>query len=110
SGSLRLNEQLGFGFDAAHNLRSRTNGFLIQTFNSDAINELTNVARTGTLTVSGATPAPATNITVNGSAAERYGDFAFAHTNITLFDGQNTFTNIARNAYGTNVTNTVSFN
>src|SRR5947209_14671494 len=27
-GALRLNEQFGFGFDSAHNLRSRTNGAL----------------------------------------------------------------------------------
>jgi len=41
----RLNEQLGFGYDAANNLSLRTNGGLIQTFTVDAANELTNVSR-----------------------------------------------------------------
>src|SRR5438034_2864184 len=58
SGSPHLNEQFGFGFDKAHNLQSRTNGALIQTFNNDRGNEVTNISRTGTLTVSGSTPAP----------------------------------------------------
>src|SRR5205814_5110171 len=37
-GAARLNEQLGFGFDKAHNLGSRTNGALVQTFNVDRAN------------------------------------------------------------------------
>ena len=65
-------------YDAAGNLQFRTNGALIQTFNCDPVNELTNITRSGTLTVSGNTPEPATNVTVNGSTADRYGDFTFA--------------------------------
>jgi RHS repeat-associated protein len=107
---LRQNEQLGFGFDAAHNLHSRNNGALSQVFNTDAANELTNVTRTGTFTVSGATPAPATSVTVNGQAAQTYGDFTFARTNLSLLDGQNIFTNIAVNLYGVTVTNTLTVN
>ncbi len=106
SGAARQNEQLGLGFDAAHNLRTRTNGALVQTFYLDRGNEITNVTRTGTLTVSGATPAPATNVTVGGAVAELYGDLTFARTNNALSD-TNTFTLIARNVYGTNVTNTI---
>src|SRR6266404_3717775 len=83
SGSPRLNEQFGFGFDKAHNLQSRTNGALVQAFNIDRVNEVTNIGRTGTLTVSGAMPAPATIITVGTNAAERYGDLTFAATNQT---------------------------
>ena len=64
SGSPRLNEQLGFGFDKAWNLQSRTNGGLIQIFTTDPADELTNVSRTGALTLSGATPAPAISIAV----------------------------------------------
>jgi RHS repeat-associated protein len=109
-GTPRLNEQLGFGYDAAHNLHSRTSGALSQTFNTDAANELTNVTRTGTFTVSGATPAPATSVTVNGQAAQTYGDFTFARTNLTLADGQNIFTNIAQNGYGVCRTNTLTVN
>jgi RHS repeat-associated protein len=109
-GALRQNEQLGFGYDAAHNLHSRNNGGLAQTFNVDAANELTSVSRTGTFTVSGATPAPATNVTVNGQLAQTYGDFTFASTNNSLTSGANTFTIIAQNAYGVAVTNNLTLN
>jgi len=109
-GALRQNEQLGFNYDAAHNLHSRTSGALSQTFNTDAANELTSVTRSGTFTLSGATPAPATNITVNGQAAQTYGDFTFARTNLTLANGNNTFTNVAQNTYGVVVTNTFTVN
>ena len=103
--SLRLNDQLSLGFDKAHNLQSRTNGALVQTFNLDRANEVTNITRIGTLTVSGAMPAPATIITVGTNAAERYGDLTFAATNQTLISGTNTFTIVAQNTYGTNATN-----
>jgi len=105
NGTARLNEQLGFGYDAAHNLHGRTNGALIQTFTVDAANELTTVARTGTFTVAGDTLAPATNVTVNGQSAQTYGDLTFAEANNSLLDGNNTFTTIAQNASGTRVTN-----
>ena len=53
---------------------------------------MTNVTRTGTLTISGNTPAPATNVTVNGIIAQRYGDFTFACTNVAITNnGLNTF-------------------
>ena len=110
NGSLRQNEQLGFGYDSSDNLHLRTNGALVQTFIVDPANELTNITRTGTLTLSGATPAPATNLTVNGLVADRYGDFAFARTNNALIDGNNTFTNIARSTNGLNVTNVLTVN
>ena len=110
NGTARLNEQLGWAYDAAGNLRLRTNGGLVQTFGVNAVNELTNVTRAGTLTVSGNTPAPATNVTVNGQAAQLYGDFTFAGTNNSLVNGTNSFTNIAENVYGVAVTNiTVSY-
>jgi RHS repeat-associated protein len=108
SSTPRLNEQLGFAYDPADNLRFRTNGGLIQTFNNDAANELTNILRTGLLTVSGSTPAPATNITVNGQLAQTYSDLTFAGANgFTLANGTNNFTIIAQNAYGVTVTNAV---
>lgn len=109
-GTSRLNEQLGFGFDAADNLHSRTSGNLSQTFNVDAANELTSVTRTGTFTESGATPAPAASLTVNGQVAQTYGDFTFARTNLTLVNGNNTFTNVAVNPYGVTITNTFTVN
>jgi RHS repeat-associated protein len=109
-GTARLNEQLGFGYDAANNLRYRTNGAFVQSFNTDGANELTGVERTGPFTLSGATPAPASSVTVNGHPAQTYGDFVFAATNLALANGTNTFTNIAVNAYGVRVTNTLAVN
>jgi RHS repeat-associated protein len=105
NGTPRLNEQVGLGFDKAGNLLSRTNGGLIQTFNCDALNELTNITRNSVMTVSGNTPAPATSVTVNGQPAQTNGDFTFAATNLSLVNGSNTFTIIAQNAYGLRVTN-----
>ena len=110
NGAPRLNEQLAWAYDAAGNLHVRTNGALVQTFNVDALNELTNIARTGPMTVSGATPVPASSVTVNGSTAEKYGDFTFASTNHTLANGSNTFTNIAQNLYGVRATNILTLN
>jgi RHS repeat-associated protein len=110
NGTPRMNEQLGFGYDSADNLHSRTNNLLVQTFNTDAADELTSVTRSGTFTLSGATPAPAIGVTVNGLSAQTYGDFAFAATNLTLANGNNTFTNIAQNVYGLKVTNSFTVN
>ena len=42
----------------------------------------------------------------NRTAAERYGDYTFARTNLTLTNGNNAFTIIAQNAYGLAITNT----
>ena len=110
NGTSRQNEELSYGYDAANNLQLRTNNALVQTFTVDSLNQLSNVTRTGTLTVSGALPAPPTNVTINGKIAQTNGDFTFAGTNNTLSNGTNTFTIIAQNVYGSNVTNTLSLN
>jgi RHS repeat-associated protein len=109
-GALRQNEQFAFGYDRAHNLNSRTSGALIQTFNTDVANQLTNITRSGALTVSGVTTVPAASVTVNGQAAQTNADFTFASTNNTLTNGQNSFTIVARNANGLATTNIVSVN
>lgn len=110
SGPLRQNEQIQCVFDPAGNLRYRTNGGLVQTFNCDVLNQLTNVSRNNMMTVSGATPAPVASVTVNGQAAERYGDFTFARTNVTLSEGNDTFTIVAQKPGGGSVTNTLTVN
>jgi len=110
NGMARLNEQLGFGYDAAHNLHTRANNALSETFAVDAANELTSVTRNGTLTVGGNTLAPATSVTVNGQAAQTYGDSTFANTNNSLINGNNPFTTIAQNAGGASVTNNITVN
>ena len=68
----RLQEQLGYAYDAAGNLDVRTNNSLIQSFNVNSLNELTTATRSGTLTVAGTTTMPATNVTVNTSNAFLY--------------------------------------
>jgi RHS repeat-associated protein len=110
NGTSRENEQLSYAYDAASNLHLRTNNSLVQTFTVDTLNQLSNVTHSGTLTVSGALPAPAANVTVDGNVAQTNGDFTFAATGITGSNGANTFTIIAENVYGTNVTNTLSVN
>jgi RHS repeat-associated protein len=111
-GAARLQEQLGYAYDAAGNLKQRTNNALVQVYGVDAANALTNITRSGPLTVSGNTPAPASSVTVNGQPAYTYRDFTFASSNaFSLADGQNLFTNVARNYYGTNsVTNLLNVN
>jgi RHS repeat-associated protein len=104
----RLFEQFAYGYDAAGNLSSRTNNALVQTFNTDSLNQLTTVGRSGTFTVAGFTTLPATNVTVNGASVNVYADNTFARDGVTLADGANDFTAIARDAYGRSDTNTVS--
>jgi RHS repeat-associated protein len=110
NGTLRQNEQLAYGYDAAGNLHVRNNGLLAQTFTVDTLNQLSNVTRTGTFTVTGATPAPAASVTVNTVSAQTYSDFTFASTNTTLGNGNNTFTIIARNMSNVTVTNSLTIN
>jgi RHS repeat-associated protein len=110
AGPLRLNEQAGWVYDAAGNLRYRTNGGLIQTFTADPVNQLANVARNSAMTVSGTTPVPASSVTVNGQTAQTYGDFTFAAANQSLFEGQNTFAIVAQKPGGGSVTNNLTAN
>jgi RHS repeat-associated protein len=109
-GAARLNEKLGYGYDPAGNLQYRTNNALVQTFNVNNLNELSTVTRTGTFTVSGSLPAPATNVTVNGSTADRYSDLTFAKDSFNLTNGNNTFGVIASNVYGVRATNSLTLN
>jgi RHS repeat-associated protein len=110
NGTSRLNEQLGYGYDAGNNLNLRTNNALVQTFTVNSLNQLNTVTRTGTLTVSGALPEPANSVTINGGAAQTYADFTYAATNNTLSNGTNTFTIVAENVYNAAVTNTLVVN
>src|SRR5207247_10748457 len=114
-GSSRLQEQFGYAYDPAGNLNARTNNALVQTFGVNNLNELTNVTRSGTLTVAGGTSATATSVTVadNGNSAvgaTLYADNMFARTNVTLLNGNNTFTAVAQDSYGRQDTNAVTLN
>ena len=75
----------------------------------NSLNELTNVARSGSvMTVAGTTTSAATNVTVNTLTALLYADYTFARTNVSLSDGSNSFTAIALDSYGRADTSTVS--
>ena len=108
NGTNRLQEQFGYAYDAGGNLKSRTNNALVQSFTVDTLNQLTNVSRTGTLTVAGNTTSKATNVTVNALTAVLYADTAFARTNFSVTDGTNSYTAIAEDSYGRLDTNAIS--
>lgn len=91
-GAARAHEKIGYAYDAAGNLLYRTNNALIQTFAVNALNELTNVSRSGTLTVAGTASVAPTTLTVNGNAATVYQDFSFSYAGLTLANGNNTIT------------------
>lgn len=89
------------------------------------LNELTNVSRSGTLTVAGTaterrgsllygSPAGVTNVTVSGTgltsgSAELYADGSWARTNASpATSGASTYTAIAQDTYGRSDTNSLS--
>ena len=112
-GTNRLQEQLKYAYDTAHNLQTRTNNNLVETFNVNSVNELTTITRntTNALTVAGTTTSQASSVTVNGLAAALYEDYTFASTNaFTITNGNNTFTAIASDSYGRGDTNAVTIN
>ena len=104
-GVSRMNEQLHYAFDSSGNLNYRTNNTLIEYFQVNSVNELTQNTNGGKLTVIGTTTSTATNVTVNGTNAIRYGDATFAATNMPL---TTTYTATASDAYGRHSTNTVT--
>jgi RHS repeat-associated protein len=108
SGTRRLNEQLGYAYDAAGNLNWRTNNALVEAFSVNNLNELTTESNTGTLTVEGTTTSTATNVAVNGLTANRYGDSTFALGGFVLANGNNSFTAVARDTLGRVDTNAIT--
>jgi len=112
SGTTRPQEQFGYAYDKAWNLNYRTNNALTQTFGVNSLNELTTLSRDGTMTVAGAVSITPTNVSVKDNAnsaqtATVYGDNSFARQNVTLLNGDNTFTAVAQDSYGRSDTNTV---
>jgi RHS repeat-associated protein len=101
----RLNEQLAYSFDPAGNLNYRTNNALVQNFVVNSNNELTSASTSGTLTVMGTTTSAATNVTVNGNPASRYGDSTFAAAGLSL---TSSYTAVASDTNGRWATNTVN--
>jgi RHS repeat-associated protein len=106
----RLNEKVGYNYDAAGNLLTRTNNGYERTFTVNAVNELTAASRSGTFTLAGSTLPSATNVTVGGSAATVYDDGTFVKSGLTLTNGNNSYTVIAEELYGRKTTNSVTYN
>jgi len=67
-GTTRQHKQFGYAYDKAWNVAWRTNNALVQEFKTNPLNELTNVARTGTLTVAGNVTIPSASVTVRRHA------------------------------------------
>jgi RHS repeat-associated protein len=106
----RLHEQFSYTYDAAHNLATKTNNALVQSFSVDSLNQLSGLSWSGTLTVAGATTSAATNVTVNGSTGNLYADWSFAKDGFSVTPGPNTFTAVARDSLGRASTNAVTAN
>ena len=114
----RLHEQLGYAYDAAGNLKYRTNNGSAQQFNVNSLNELTSVTNSWLITAAGTTTSPATNVIVtfifNGFPAYAIGtlyqDNTFAAQYVGLNPGSNTLTAIAQDSYGRVDTNAVTVN
>ncbi len=98
-------------YDKAGNLSNRVNNLFTNFFSVDNLNQLNTQTRSATnYTVAGTTTMAATNVTVNSSGATLYTDTTFARTNITLSNGNNTFTAIAQDSLGRTDTNAVTVN
>jgi RHS repeat-associated protein len=109
-GSSRLHEQMGYTYDAAGNLRYRTNNALIQNLGVNSLNELQSYSRntTNALTVAGTTTSPATGVTVDSAAATLYGDATFAKDGFTPANGANTYTAVATDSYSRTSSDTIN--
>jgi RHS repeat-associated protein len=104
-GAARLQEKHGYAYDAAGNLAYRTNNAFLQTIGNNTLNQLTSIARSGTLTVAGVTAGSATNVTVNSGTASLYSDGTFAKDGFVPVDAVNIFTAKAYDAAGRGATN-----
>ena len=90
--------------------RPRPNQALIRTIHTDAFKQLTTISRSGTFTLSGNLPPTAASISVNGAPAQTNGDFTFSKTDLTLADGNNTFTVSAQNRLGVTTSSSLTLN
>ncbi len=104
----RLNEQFSYTYDSANNLKTRKNNALVQSVNVNALNELSTITHSGTLTVEGTSSSTATNVTINGSSAVLYQDSTFALGGFTPADGNNTYSAIGKDSLGRQDTNSIT--
>src|ERR1043166_9317699 len=107
-GTNRWQEQFTYAYDLAGNLTNRIENTLTNVFAVNNLNQLSTGTRSGKLRVAGTSSSAATNVTVNTSNAIRYADNTFVLTNVTLVDGTNSFTAIAKDNLGRIDTNVVT--
>lgn len=111
NGTLRGHERFDYSYDAAGNLSNKYVAVHLSEFRVNALNQLTNLARSGNLSVAGVYSPGATNVTLahNGNPATnatRWADYTFGRGGYALADGTNTFTAVAKDEYGRGDTNT----
>ena len=107
----RLQEQFGYGYDAAGNLGYRTNFWLVEAFSVNAANELATSAPSGTLTVAGGASPLAISVNISGSAsgaATLYADGTWALLGAALPSGSATYFATAQYSGGQHATGSVS--
>jgi RHS repeat-associated protein len=107
----RLNEQFTYTYDQAGNLSNRVENGFKTIFAVDALNQLSTLSRdTTNFTVAGAASALPSTITVNSATPTLYADNTFARTNVTLSNGNNTFTASATDSNGRNASDSKTLN
>ncbi len=110
-GTPRLQEQFRYYYyDGAGSLVYRSKNGVTNWFSYNNLNQLTTSIRASTMTVAGTASSLATNVTINGQQAELYADKTFALAGVSLVDGTNTFTAVARDGYGRTNADSVTLN
>ncbi len=72
------------------------------------LNQLSNITRSGTLTVSGATSTNASSVTVNGASASLYDDRTFAKDGLTITNGVNAYTAAGSDSLGRSASDAIT--
>lgn len=95
----RSHERFGYKYDAAGNLQNKTNNQLIQSFEVNSLNQITNFSRQGYLTAAAMAWGTPTSASLNGSAATLYADDTFA-ADFSYNDGTNSYSAQVSDATG----------
>ncbi len=88
----RWHEQLGYQWDAAGNLLTRTNNLQFTSLTVNSLNQLDTGSSAGPAPLGGLAGGPSQSVKINDEDAELYGDDAYAHPGQSLSVGQNTIT------------------
>ena len=91
TGVIRPQENFSYHYDQSGNPWITTQNQLTTIFETDAINELDRITRSGTVTASGMTSEPAKWVTINGQLATRQEDNSFYLEGLSLSSQGNVF-------------------